>query len=282
MHDLFTANFWPDSPLGKPICGRAETVESFGRDDFVSFVQARYRPDRVLIAAAGDVAHDDLCAWGESAFAGLSGATPLPEQEQPRTQPGIFVTERPIEQVHICLGMPGLSHTAPQRYAAFLLNTALGGGMSSRLFQEVREKRGHAYSVYSFLSSYRDTGYVGVYAATSPEWVEEVLTVVRDELLKVAAEGLAENELTRVKNQLKGNLLLGLETSDSQMNRIAKNEIFFARDITPKEIAAEIDAVTNADIIALAQSTIRPDRMSLTLLGDMKGRQIAEGILAAA
>jgi predicted Zn-dependent peptidase len=146
----------------------------------------------------------------------------------------------------------------------------------------VREKRGRAYSVYSFLSSYRDTGYVGVYAATSPEWVEEVLTVVREELKKVATAGLGGAELTRVKNQLKGNLLLGLETSDSQMNRIAKNEIFFERDITPKEIASEIDAVENTDIVALASHLMRSDRMSLTLLGDLKGRQIGEEILAAA
>jgi len=282
VHDLFSANFWPHSPLGQPICGRAETVESFGREDFVAFVESRYRPDRTLLAAAGDLSHDDVCAWAEKALGRLRGAAQMPKTEAPQAQPGVFVQERSIEQVHICLGMPGLRHSAPERYAAFLLNTALGGGMSSRLFQEVREKRGRAYSVYSFLSSYRDTGYLGVYAATSPEWVEEVLKVVRDELLKVAADGLGESELTRVKNQLKGNLLLGLETSDSQMNRIAKNEIFFERDITPKEIADEIDAVSNRDIIALAQGAIRPEQMSLTLLGDLKGRRIGEEILAAA
>src|SRR6185295_1309937 len=190
--------------------------------------------------------------------------------------------ERAIEQVHICLGMPGLSHTAPERFAAFLLNTALGGGMSSRLFQEVREKRGRAYSVYSFLSSYRDTGYLGVYAATSAEWVEEVLTVVRDELKKVAADGLGADELTRVKNQLKGNMLLGLETSDSQMNRVAKNEIFFGRDITTKEVADSIDAVSHDEIVELSRQLTQNGGMSLTLLGDLKGRQIGEEILAAA
>lgn len=282
VHDLFTENFWPDSPLGKPICGRAETVERFQQADFTGFVGNRYRPDRTLIAAAGELKHDEICAWAEKCFGGLDGTAAMPPNHTPQSQRGVFVRERAIEQVHICLGMPGLSQTAPQRYTAFLLNTALGGGMSSRLFQEVREKRGRAYSVYSFLSSYRDTGYVGVYAATSPEWVEEVLTVVLEELRKVAAAGLHEEELRRVKNQLKGNLLLGLETSDSQMNRIAKNEIFFHSDITPKEIAAEIDDVTNEEIIALASQLVRPDQMNLTLLGDLKGRQIGEEILAAA
>jgi len=282
VHDLFTLNYWPGDALGQPICGRAETVGSFRREDFVGFVAARYRPDRTLIAAAGDVRHEDLHAWAEKAFGDLAGTSDLPAPRVPPAQRGVFVRDRAIEQVHICLGMPGISQTTPDRYAAFLLNTALGGGMSSRLFQEVREKRGHAYSVYSFLSSYRDTGYFGVYAATSSEWVEEVLTVVRDELIKAAADGLGSEELTRVKNQLKGNMLLGLETSDSQMNRVAKNEIFFARDITPKEVAAAIDAINNQQIIDLAQRLIQPKSMNLTLLGDLKGRQIGEEILAAA
>jgi predicted Zn-dependent peptidase len=282
VHDLFTVNFWPGSALGRPICGRAETVEHFRRSDFVDFVAARYRPDRTLIAAAGALRHEELCTWAQSAFGDIEGAADMPRTETPQPHRGVFVSERPIEQVHLCLGLPALSQTDARRYAAFLLNTALGGGMSSRLFQEVREKRGRAYSVYSFLSSYRDTGYLGVYAATSPEWAEEVLTVVRDELIKVTREGLGEEELKRVKNQLKGNMLLGLETSDSQMNRIAKNEIFFERDIAPKEVAEAIDAVSNDDVISLSRELIRTERMSLTLLGDLKGRHIGDEILAAA
>jgi predicted Zn-dependent peptidase len=282
VHDLFSANFWPANALGEPICGRPETVESFGRADFVDFVGARYRPDRTLVSAAGHLSHDEVCAWAESVLGRLEGTACMPPAETPHPRPGVFVTERSIEQVHICLGVPAVSHCAPERYAAYLLNTALGGGMSSRLFQEIREKRGRAYSVYSFLSSYRDTGYLGIYAATGPEWVEEVLTVVRDELTKVTAEGLGADELARSKNQLKGNLLLGMETSDSQMNRVARNEIFFARDVTPREVADSIDAVTHEDILALADTLFRPQAMSLTLLGDLKGRRIGDDILAAA
>ena len=190
--------------------------------------------------------------------------------------------EKALEQVHLCLGTPGISQSADSRFAAYLLNTALGGGMSSRLFQEVREKRGRAYSVYSFLSSYRDAGYLGIYVGTSAEWVEEVVTIILSELGALKRDGLRPDELSRVKNKLKGNLLLGLETSDNRMSRIAKNEIYFAKDVSPQEVAARIDAITNDEIIALAREMLRPDATALTLLGDLKGKGLDEEVLGAA
>ena len=141
--------------------------------------------------------------------------------------------------------MPGIAQAASERYAAYLLNTVLGGGMSSRLFQEIRERRGHAYSVYSFLSSYRDAGYLGIYVGTSAQWVEDVVTVIARELDALARDGLRPDELVRAKTQLKGNMLLGLETSDSRMSRVAKNEIYHQRDVPIAELSHGIDGVTH-------------------------------------
>ena len=147
IHDLFSLQYWPDHPLSFPICGTSETVQSFHRQDFVDFLAARYRPDRLIVAAAGDITHESVEEWATE-FAHLEGATEPSDGTLPQECRGVFVVEKPLEQVHVCLGTAGLPHTAPERFAAYLLNTALGGGMSSRLFQEVRERRGHAYAVY--------------------------------------------------------------------------------------------------------------------------------------
>jgi predicted Zn-dependent peptidase len=181
--------------------------------------------------------------------------------------------------VHLCLGTPGIAQADADRYPAHLMNIALGGGMSSRLFQEIRERRGKAYTVYSFLSSYLDAGYVGVYVGTSPEWVREVVEVVRAELGRLTREGLAPEELDRVKRQMKGNLLLGLETSDSRMSRIAKNEIYFGRDVPLDEVAAAIDAVSHDDVVRVADRLFRPGALALTVLGDLKGERLDDGVL---
>ncbi len=153
--------------------------------------------------------------------------------------------------------------------------------MSSRLFQEIRERRGKAYTVYSFLSSYCDAGYTGVYVGTSAEWAREVVEVIRDELARVTRDGLAPDELLRAKNQMKGSLLLGLETSDSRMSRIAKNEIYFGRDVPLEEVAAGIDAVTNDDILRVSRRLFRPDALALTVLGDLKGHALGDEVLAS-
>lgn len=280
VHDLFNLHYWPGHPLGFPICGRAETVQQFGQRDLLAFLAARYQPDRIIIAAAGNLTHAVLVDWVEREFGVLSGATGANLAPPPVPAFELYTEEKSLEQVHICIGTRGVPQCAPERYAGYLLSTALGGGMSSRLFQEVRERRGRAYSVYSFLSSYRDAGYLGIYAGTSAEWVEEVVCVIAAELRAVAAAGLRVDELSRVKNQLKGNMLLGLESSDSRMNRVAKNEIYFGHDITPDEVAARIDATSNDQVVRLAQELLRPEEMAMTLLGDLKGRRIDKSILA--
>lgn len=279
VHDLFNLQYWPEHALSYPICGRVETVEGFGQAHFLDFIEQRYRPNRIIIAAAGNLEHARVVEWANRNFGGLSGTTTMPEEAPPQPWHGVACVPKALEQMHVCLGVPGLSQLAEERYAGYLLNSALGGGMSSRLFQEIREKRGRAYSVYSFLSSYRDAGYLGIYVGTSPQWVEEVVHVILAELDKLKAEGLQPQELTRVKNQLKGNMLLGLETSDSRMSRIAKNQIYFGADVAPDEVAARIDAVANDEIIDLAQRLLRVDRMGVTMLGDLKGQSIGEELL---
>jgi predicted Zn-dependent peptidase len=282
VHDLFNLRFWPNHPLSFPVCGRVETVQSFAQKDFLNFVAARYRPDRLIIAAAGNLQHERLVEWAAREFGSLQGCCDIVDGPPPIASRGVSCVEKALEQVHLCMGTPGISQSAEERYAGYLLNTALGGGMSSRLFQEVREKRGRAYSVYSFLSSYLDAGYLGIYVGTSAEWVEEVVAIILAELKALKKDGLRPDELARVKNQLKGNLLLGLETSDNRMSRIAKNEIYFGHDIAPDEVAARIDATANEAIIALAEQLLRPDATAITLLGDLKGRTVGEELLSAA
>lgn len=282
VHDLFNLKFWPNHPLSFPVCGRVETVQGFAQRDFLDFVAARYRPDRVIISAAGNVEHQRIVDWAAREFGGMQGRAELVDGQPPVANRSVTYFEKALEQVHVCIGAPGISQLAEERYAGYLLNTALGGGMSSRLFQEVREKRGRAYSVYSFLSSYLDAGYLGIYVGTSAEWIEEVVAIILAELKGLKRDGLRPDELSRVKNQLKGNLLLGLETSDSRMSRIAKNEIYFGADLTPQEMATRIDATTNDQIIALAHQLVRPEAMAVTLLGDLKGKSFGEELLDAA
>jgi predicted Zn-dependent peptidase len=279
IHDLFSLHYWPDHPLSFPVCGNSETVESFGRRDFLDFLSLRYRPNRLIIAAAGDIVHEALEDWAERKFGHLEGVAESVDGWPPREEQGVFAVEKDLEQVHLCLGTAGLPQTADERFAGYLLNTALGGGMSSRLFQEIRERRGHAYSVFSFMSSYRDAGYLGVYVGTAAEWVDEVLGVIAHELRSVASDGLGPEELARVKNQLKGSMLLGLETSDNRMSRLAKNEIYFRRDFPLSEVAASIDATGNDQIVQLAKRLVRPGAMAVALLGDLNGRKVDESIL---
>ena len=279
VHELFNLAFWPGHPLSRPIAGSAQSVSRFHRDDFLGFLETRYRPDRILIAAAGDLAHEALVEVAERNFGGLSGSSPALDGGPPEPRPGVSLHQKSLEQVHLCLGTPGIPQADADRYAAHLLNLALGGGMSSRLFQEIRERRGKAYTVYSFLSSYCDAGYTGFYVGTSPEWVREVVEVIRAELERVTRDGLTPGELARVKNQMKGNMLLGLETSDSRMSRLAKNAIYFGRDVTLEEVAVGIDGVTNADVVRVCQRLFRPRSLALTVLGDLKGEALADEVL---
>jgi predicted Zn-dependent peptidase len=281
IHDLFNLRYWEGHPLALPIFGSVETVNAIDRELLVSFMADRYRAGRVFIAAAGAVDHDDLVADCERFFGGVAGDD-RGELISPPAETAIVLNQsKDLEQAHICIGGPGISQVDPLRFAAYVMNTAVGGGMSSRLFQEVREKRGRVYSIYSFISSFIDCGYFGIYAGTNPEWVDEVIEVTLGEIGKVSREGLKPNELARAKSQLKGNMLLGMESSDSRMNRLARNEIYFRRDIPLEEVANAIDAVTNDQVVELSTHCFKSDRMGLVLLGDLKGRKLGSEVWSA-
>jgi predicted Zn-dependent peptidase len=274
VHDLFSLDFFSDHPLGRPICGTPASVSTFQRDDFVNFFRSRYVPRRVIVAAAGHLQHADLVREMEARLGAVqnsgNGMDASPDESRPELRSGIFPHTKSLEQAHLCLGVAGIHQAHPQRYAAYLLNTLLGGGMSSRLFQEIREKRGKAYSVYSFMSAYRDVGYMGVYAGTSVESVEEVVELIVLELKKLAAGEVTDEEIQRTQGQLAGNMILGLESTDSWMSHIARNEIYFGRAITTDEICSRIRSVNRDEIVDLARTLLRPDGMALSLLGDFK------------
>jgi predicted Zn-dependent peptidase len=273
VHDLFNLDFFKDHPLGRPICGRSDTVSNFRREDFVNFFRARYRPGRVIVSAAGHLDHELLVQemvqrLGRVKNQALEATGAFEDEVSPKTQKGVFKHVKSLEQVHLCLGVAGIHQSHPQRYVAYVLNTILGGGMSSRLFQEIREKRGKAYSVYSFMSSYHDAGYLGVYAGTSIDAVEEVVDLILKQLRNLAAGEVKEDEIERTQGQLVGSMMLGLEATDSWMSHIARNEIYFGNSITPDEICRNIRVVTRDEVVELAQTLFRPEAMALSLLGD--------------
>ncbi|HEX9880053.1 MAG TPA: pitrilysin family protein [Candidatus Binatia bacterium] len=270
VHELFNLDLFGDHPLGRPICGGAATVSSFQRQEFLDFVRRRYLPGRVLVVGAGNLRHEDLVARASKDFAPLKASPLSADGPSPKFRSGVFQHTKPLEQVHLCLGVVGIQQNHRKRYAAYLLNTLLGGGMSSRLFQEIREKRGRAYSIYSFLSSYRDVGYLAIYAGTSMEWVKEVVELIIREMGRLTAGKIKAEELERTKSQLVGNTLLGLESSNSWMSHIARSEIYFGKAISPEEIAADVHSVTKNDIIELASEILRPEGIALTLLGDFE------------
>ena len=273
VHDLFNIDFFRDHPIARPICGRLQTVTSFQRSDIVDFFKSRYLPGRVIVAAAGNLRHDQLVEEMQGLLGAVgSGSDPVPAvlegERKPTMSNGVYPHTKALEQVHLCLGMPGVAQADPRRYPSYVLNTLLGGGMSSRLFQEIREKRGKAYTVYSFSSSYKDVGYLGVYAGTSAESAEEVVDLVVKELRKLAAGEISEGEVERTRGQLVGSMMLGLESTDSWMSHIARNEIYFGKAVGTDEICRRIRAVTRDQIVELADSLFHPEMMTLTLLGD--------------
>jgi len=272
INDLFHEAYWPGHALGRPVCGTRATVSSFDREACRAWIERRYRPDRLVVAAAGDVDHDALVDEIAQRFGDLTGSAPLDAGELPVPAPGLTVHRRRLEQVQLCFGTRGVAVGDPDRDAAVVLNSCLGDSPSSRLFQEVRERRGRAYSIDSFLCSYRDTGYLGIAAGTRPRWVKEVVEIVMTELNRIRREGVPPAELARAKGKLKGTLLLGLETSDQRMERLALHEMYFGRQLSSGELASRIQAVTNDQIVAAAARLFRPESCALVLLGDVKER----------
>ncbi len=258
VHNLFAQQAWGDSPLGRPIAGTDASIKALTRAQIKRFHRRHYTPANVVIAAAGNVDHAALVRQVKQSFGRNDWLAGTAEPVRPRrgarkkVTPGVLTTTRPFEQVNVVLGMEGLVRDDPRRFALGVLNTALGGGTSSRLFQEVREHRGLAYSVFSFASHHADSGLVGVSVGCLPSKLDEVLAVVREELAKVAADGITADELARGKGQLRGGLVLGLEDSASRMSRLGKAELVHDELLSIDEVMARIDAVTLEDVRAVA------------------------------
>jgi len=280
VHDLFHVAYWPEHALGLPVCGTRETVEAFDREACLRLIAERYRPNRIVVAAAGDIHHDELVAQVARHFDGLAGDAPLANGPAPVISTGVSMHQRRLAQVQLYLGTGGVSATDPRRAAAAVLNAALGDSPSSRLFQEIREQRGRAYSIDSFLCSYRDTGYLGVAAGTRAAWVPEVVKSIVGELRSLRREGVTPAELARSKGKLKGSILLGLDSCDHRMERLAFDEMYHGRDVPLAEIATCIDAVSNDDVVALAETLFVPERCGLVLLGNLRKQPVDTSVFA--
>ncbi|MGO4421920.1 M16 family metallopeptidase, partial [Streptomyces sp. MCAF7] len=264
VHDLFAHTMLGDTPLGRPVLGTVDTVNGLGRDQIARFYKKHYDPTHLVVAAAGNVDHAAVVRQVRKAFdkAGAlsrTDAVPVAPRDGTRTIRAagrVEVQGRKTEQAHVVLGMPGIARTDDRRWALGVLNTALGGGMSSRLFQEVREKRGLAYSVYSYTSGFADCGLFGVYAGCRPSQAADVLKICRDELDHVAQHGLTDEELRRAVGQLRGSTVLGLEDTGALMNRIGKSELCWGDQMSVDDMLARMAAVTPDEVREVARDVL--------------------------
>jgi len=275
VHEIFSSNFWCDHAIGRPILGTRETVKSFDRDTIAGFYRHAYRPANLVITAAGNVAHEDLLRLAKQRFSALPAVPAGPAEPRPRTHARISLKhKKELEQVHLCLGVPCYPASHELRFSCYLLNTVLGGGMSSRLFQNIREKLGLAYAVFSDLNPYRDTGCLSVYAGTSLESTPQVVSLVLQEFRKLKDDLLPAEELRRAKDHLKGSLILGLESSSSRMSNLARQELYFGRFFNVNEIGELVESVTADEIREVARTFFQSDLVALTVLGNLKGLKI--------
>ncbi len=272
VHELFTQNFWKDHPLGKPILGTTATVGRLDQTKLFDYHGGRFLGSNMIFSAAGNLDHDQFVASVSEKFAALPSGIALPEEQAPQASARILLrNKKALEQVQICMGVPSPAITDENRYTTLILNTVLGGGMSSRLFQTIREERGMVYSIYTDLNPYRDTGTLCVFAGTSAGKALEVVDLILLEMRKLKDEPLGLEELTRAKDQVKGNILMGLESSNSRMANLARQEMYFQQFFTVDEIIARIDAVDAAGVQAMAQRLFDPERIAVTLLGRLDG-----------
>jgi predicted Zn-dependent peptidase len=272
VHELFTQNFWKDHPLGKPILGTNQTVGRLDQQKLFEYHTGRFRGGNMVFSAAGDLEHDQFVEAVTQKFAPLLPGEPVYESQAPQASARILLqNKKALEQVQLCLGVPAPPITDDNRFATLILNTILGGGMSSRLFQTIREERGLAYAIYSDLSPYSDTGSLCVYAGTSAGKALEVVDLVMAEFRNLKENLLSDDELKRGKDQLKGNILMGLESSNSRMANLARQEMYFHQFFTAEEVIARIEAVTAEQIQGMAKRLFIPDRIAITLLGRLNG-----------
>jgi predicted Zn-dependent peptidase len=274
IHDLFAAQIWGRHPLARPILGTRDLVTGFQRDAIADHFAEEYVPPRIIIAVAGNVTHEQVVELFSRGFNGYARPARPRASETVKLSPGVNIVHKALEQVHLVMGFPGLAHAAPERYAMFVLNDVIGGSMSSRLFQEVRERQGLAYSVHSGVQAFSDTGLMYVYAATDVENFSKVLKSILKELREVKKHGVTAEELRRSKDHLKGSLMLSLESTSSRMNRLAKHELHLGSFLTIDEMLASIDGVRHEEVQALVSQVIDEEQLALTTLGPLDRRNL--------
>ncbi len=279
IHELFTNTVWPDNSLGRPILGTKETIRGLKHRDILAYIDNYYSPKEIVISVAGNFEHARLIDLLNAQFGKLARAVVSKREDTPAFTRDIVVKKKQLEQVQLCMGCKGLHNSHEDRYVISALNTVLGYSMSSRLFQEVREQHALAYSIYSYVTSYRDTGLFTVYAGTGPSNALEVVRLVLKEFKKIKDEGITPAEELRVKNQIKGNLILSLESSNSHMSRIARQEIYFGKYLSMDDIIKGVEKVTGEQVQQLAQQLFTRENISLTILGPLTRADVPDSVL---
>jgi len=274
IHDLYYKTAWDGDPLGQPVLGIRDAIESFERDDLIDYIENHYHPAGIVISAAGNLDHDELLRLLDKTLGRLNRGKAYRDETIPRFTRNIQGRRKRLESVHICLGVEGLKHTDEDRYVLLVLNSILGSSVSSRLFQEIRERRGLAYSIYSYISSFRDTGMLTTYAATDRSKVSEVIDLILREFTALKKDRVSDDELRKAKEQLKGNLILSLESTINKMTRIARQEIYFGRYFSLEEILKGIDAVTSEEVLNLMRRLFKEDSIALATLGPVTIKDI--------
>ena len=274
VHELFTQGFWQDHPLGRPILGTRETVESFDVDLLRQYFRNAYTAPNLIVSAVGNLEHARVRELVENKFGAVPKTGEVVREQAPVVAPKILVRNKDLEQSHLCVGVNSYPQKHEDRYSSYVLNTLLGGSMSSRLFQNVREKRGLAYAVFSGLSAYRDAGSFTIYAGCSNEAVGEVIDLVVEELRGVKQAPVPQAELQRSKDHLKGSLMLSLENTASRMSHLARQEIYFDRQFGLDETLQGIERVTTADVQRVATDLFRSGALAATVLGNVNGLQL--------
>jgi predicted Zn-dependent peptidase len=274
VHELFVERFWHNHPLGRPILGTKETVESLTAEGLRRYFKSVYTAPTIIIAVVGNIEHQAARALVEKCFEGLPTSSQPIVDAPPRVVPSVLIRNKELEQSHVCLGTRGYQQDHADRYSSYVLNTILGGSMSSRLFQNVREKRGLAYAVFSGLSAYRDAGSMTIYAGCANEAVDELIDVVIAELRRLKDEPLPESELRRSKDHLKGSLMLNLESTSSRMSHLARQEIYFDRHFGLDETLAGIEAVTVDEIQRVARDLFADGALAATVVGAVNGLKL--------
>jgi len=272
IHELFSSRFWKGHALGRSILGTKQTIRSFDRGMIDSYYKHFYSPSNILVTAAGNLSHKKMVRLVEDHLGDLKARPFRPKKAVPQPHaPLVFCNKNSLEQVHLYIGVPSIPMPHESRFACYILNAVLGGGMSSRLFQNIREKQGLAYAIYSELSMYHDAGCMLVYAGTSIRSAKRVINSIVHELNEVASTPVTEEELRRAKDHLKGSTVLGMESTSSRMGNLARQELYFKRFYSLDEMLERIERVTAAEVQALAQQFFDPKHMAVAMLGRLEG-----------